>query len=77
VKFWQPRCYGSCRKSLATAFYMQCVGEGTRLLMRIVTKHVTVKVLYCVENVSNLGIDCFFTHHTWHNLGYDREMDRK
>jgi hypothetical protein len=31
---------------------MQCVGEGTRLLMKMLTKYV--RVLYSVENVSNL-----------------------
>jgi len=48
----------SCRKSLATTFYMQCVGEGTRLLMKLL--NVTVIVLYSIENVSNLEIGLSF-----------------
>jgi hypothetical protein len=68
----------SCRKSLATTFYVQCVGEGKRLLMKLLTKYVTVRVLCSAENVSNLEIGNFFsTHHTWHNLVYDTEMDGK
>jgi len=52
----------SCRKSLATTFYMQCAGEGTRLLMKLLIKYVTVIVLYSIENVSNLEIGLFFFH---------------
>jgi len=70
----------SCRKSLAATFYMQCVGKGTSTLIKLLTKYVTLIVLYSVENVSNLQIGhffFFFTHHTWHNLVYDTEMDNK
>jgi len=50
-----------CRISLVTTFYMQCVGKGTRLLMKLLMKYVTVTVLYSVENVSNLEIGHFFS----------------
>jgi hypothetical protein len=57
---WATMLLCSCRKSFATTFYIQCVGDGTRLLMKLLTKYVTVRVLYSVQNVSNLEIGHFF-----------------
>jgi hypothetical protein len=60
VWWWETMLLCSCRKSLATTFYTQCVGEGTRLLMKMLMKYVRVRVLYSVENFSNLEIGSFF-----------------